>query len=79
MGSTVTSTCEPPLEHTAANEDNVIVETLAIDEGYWRATNESTIILACYNPDACIGGQTGADSYCAPGYNGPCEGIQHPT
>ncbi|CAM9792296.1 unnamed protein product, partial [Ectocarpus sp. 12 AP-2014] len=44
---------------------------LNIDEGFWRATNESDSILACYNADACIGGQTGADSFCASGYKGP--------
>ncbi|CAM9175464.1 unnamed protein product, partial [Hapterophycus canaliculatus] len=44
------------------------LETLSIDEGYWRATNDSDSILACYNPDACSGGQTGSDSFCAVGY-----------
>ncbi|CAN0573402.1 unnamed protein product, partial [Ectocarpus sp. 12 AP-2014] len=26
---------------------------------------------ACYNADACAGGKTGADSFCASGYEGP--------
>ncbi|CAM9812920.1 unnamed protein product, partial [Ectocarpus sp. 6 AP-2014] len=44
---------------------------LNIDGGYWRTTTESDNILACYNADACNGGQTGADSFCASGYTGP--------
>ncbi|CAN0382790.1 unnamed protein product [Ectocarpus sp. 12 AP-2014] len=69
--STVTPTCEVPLEHTSADEDGLTLETLKIDQGYWRATTESVIILACYNADACAGGKTGADSFCASGYQGP--------
>ncbi|CAN0479142.1 unnamed protein product [Ectocarpus sp. 12 AP-2014] len=69
--SRVTPACEAPLEHTSADEDGATLETLDIDEGFWRATNESEIILACYNADACIWGQTGADSFCAPGCKGP--------
>lgn len=49
------------------------METLKIDAGFWRVTPESDVILACYNADACRGGETGAEDYCAPGYNGPCE------
>ncbi|CAN0357242.1 unnamed protein product, partial [Ectocarpus sp. 13 AM-2016] len=45
-------------------------ETLSIDEGFWRATNDSAIILACFSADACTGGETGADSFCASGYQG---------
>lgn len=69
----VTSTCEAPLEHTLANEDGVTLDTLSLENGYWRATSESDHILACYNEDACIGGQTGATNFCASGYTGPCE------
>ncbi|CBJ33597.1 conserved unknown protein [Ectocarpus siliculosus] len=68
---TITPTCEVPLEHTSADEDGLTLETLKLDEGYWRATTESVIILACYNADACAGGKTGADSFCASGYQGP--------
>lgn len=62
-----------PLEHTSADKDGLALEALNIDEGYWRASPESVIILACYNADACSGGETGADSFCASGYQGPCE------
>ncbi|CAN0016960.1 unnamed protein product [Ectocarpus fasciculatus] len=80
---TVTQICEVPLEHTSADEDGLTLETLNIDEGYWRATTESVIILACYNADACAGGKTGADSFCASGYQGPycavCETDYSPS
>ncbi|CAM9614990.1 unnamed protein product [Ectocarpus sp. 12 AP-2014] len=79
----VTSACETPLEHTSASEPGLTLETLKIDEGYWRATTKSDTILACYNPDACTGGQTGAASYCASGYTGPycavCETDYSPS
>ena len=65
--------CEVPLEHTTAEGPGVTVDTLTIARGYWRATNQSEKILACYNADACIGGETGADGYCSPGYKGACE------
>ncbi|CAM9718324.1 unnamed protein product [Scytosiphon promiscuus] len=63
--------CEVPLEHTTAEGPGATVETLYIARGYWRATNQSEIILACYNADACVGGETGTDGYCSPGYTGP--------
>lgn len=69
----VMPSCQASLEHTTASEPGVTLETLDIDEGYWRATNTSDKILGCYNMDACIGGVTGAESFCAPGYTGPCE------
>eukprot|EP00903_Cladosiphon_okamuranus_P014374 g13345.t1 len=70
MTSTLTPECDAPLAHTSADKGGLTLETLSIEEGYWRATNESDSILACYNPEACSGGPTGPDS-CAPGYKGP--------
>ncbi|CAM9114240.1 unnamed protein product [Ectocarpus sp. 8 AP-2014] len=70
-GGNAMPACEAPLEHTTATEPGTTVETLVINEGYWRASTKSNNILACYNEEACIGGQTGAYSFCAPGYNGP--------
>ena len=62
------------MEHTSADHtDGVTMETLVISRGYWRATSTSDAILACYNADACSGGVTGAESFCALGYTGPCE------
>ncbi|CAM9570296.1 unnamed protein product, partial [Ectocarpus sp. 6 AP-2014] len=43
---------------------------LSIAPRYWRATDTSDNILACYNPDACSGGVTGSERFCASGYNG---------
>lgn len=71
----VVPTCEAPLEHSEAKQPDVTLETLSVAEGYWRATNDSVNILACYNVDACVGGQTGAEEFCAQGYTGPCEGV----
>ncbi|CAM9749701.1 unnamed protein product [Ectocarpus sp. 4 AP-2014] len=66
-----TSTCEAPPDHTYTIGENNTLDTLIIAWGYWRATNESGIILPCYNADACTGGETGAADFCATGYNGP--------
>ena len=68
-----TQTCAAPLEHTVAEEPGVTLETLKIEPGYWRTSNESDNILACYNAVACVGGGAGAETLCAPGYKGPCE------
>ena len=48
------------------------METLLIERGYWRATNSSETVLACYNGDACLGGETGTSDFCSKGYEGPC-------
>ena len=71
----LTPVCEVPLLHTTATEPGSTLETLNIEGGYWRATITSKKILACYNPNACSGGRTGTDSFCASGYDGPCEGV----
>ncbi|CAN0334630.1 unnamed protein product, partial [Scytosiphon promiscuus] len=49
----------------------ITLETLSIRSGYWRAVPSSDVILACHNPSACVGGQTGAADFCAVGYEGP--------
>eukprot|EP00752_Nemacystus_decipiens_P006539 g5890.t1 len=46
------------------------LETLEILPGWYRATNETTNIFQCYNEDACLGGQTGDEDFCADGYTG---------
>lgn len=68
--------CSIVLEHTTADEPGATLETLSVSPGYWRATRRSDTVLACYNSDACLGGQTGEDSYCAAGYTGPCESAR---
>ncbi|CAM9273146.1 unnamed protein product [Ectocarpus sp. 4 AP-2014] len=79
----IVPTCTTPLEHTTSEEPGVTIETLTIDQGFWRATPESDTILACYNADACRGGKTEAEDYCASGYTGPycavCETDYSPS
>lgn len=65
--------CITPLENTEITGDNTTLETLRVRPGYWRSTNRSVAILACYNAEACLGGTTGTPGYCEEGYNGPCE------
>lgn len=65
--------CVNELEHTKADERGTTLATLSVDRGFWRATNESSTILACYNAGSCLGGQTGKESFCDDGYMGPCE------
>lgn len=68
-----TPRCAAELEHTRSDGGKGTLETLSINEGYWRATNTSDDVRACYNADACLGGPTGNDDYCKYGYRGPCE------
>lgn len=65
-------TCSSALEHTTSLS-GATVETLQIEDGYWRATNTSKTVLQCYNAAACRGGQTGDANFCEGGYTGPCE------
>lgn len=69
----LTPKCTPAFEHSTSSGRAVTIHGLEIDEGYWRATTSSTTILACYNPDACVGGITGTSSYCTEGSEGPCK------
>lgn len=65
--------CSTALEHTTTNGSGSTLETLSVDEGYWRATSDSNTILPCYNVKACAGGQTGTETFCNDGYSGACE------
>ena len=71
--SNLDATCSMALEHTTATGPDSTLETLSIDEGYWRATTTSSDILPCFNKAACLGGQTGSATVCDDGYMGPCE------
>lgn len=66
-------TCSHVMDHSTSTGDNVTLETLSIDPGYWRATSSSKEILPCYNADACLGGVTNTAGYCLESYEGPCE------
>lgn len=67
--------CKEALEHTTSSGVGVKLETLIIEAGFWRATNTSTILLECYNTEACEGGITGSVTFCKTGYTGPCEFV----
>lgn len=69
----MTPVCEDLLDHASSLGGTAMLETLVLEAGYWRATNISMNILACYNRKACRGGVTGNPDYCATGYKGPCE------
>eukprot|EP00903_Cladosiphon_okamuranus_P009052 g8654.t1 len=51
----------------------VLLTTLPLASGHWRASNETTTIRKCLNEDACEGGSVihRSDDYCAVGYGGP--------
>lgn len=61
------------IEHASSSGGVTTIEQLNIDQGYWRVTPTSTLVLECYNSDACKGGLTGRDDYCSEGYNGACK------
>ena len=65
--------CTDLLDHTDSQGGIATLETLILDPGYWRATNRSRIILACFHKEACNGGLTEDPEYCLKGYEGPCE------
>ncbi len=67
--------CSDVLEHTNSSGGSVTLEELWIEPGFWRATQTSTDILACYHADACLGGVTESAGYCLKGYEGPCESL----
>lgn len=45
------------------------VLTFELEKGYWRTSHQSSVILKCYNEEACLGGDQ--EGSCAPGYGGP--------
>ena len=53
------------------------LETLNLMPGFYRTFNKSRDVLECYREEACMGGSN-ADTYCAEGYAGPCEGFYLP-
>ena len=50
--------CTEELDHTVSEGATVTLEELRIDPVYWRGTNSSKDILACFFADACLGGLT---------------------
>lgn len=72
LGDVRRPACAATLDHTTSLERTGTLETLDLDSGYWRATDTSSNILSCFSEDACEGGAA-VGSYCATGYEGPCE------
>lgn len=67
------------MPNTGSDGGAVTLDMITIDKGYWRATNSSKNILACYHADACLGGLTGTPGYCLEGYEGPCKSCLEVT
>eukprot|EP00752_Nemacystus_decipiens_P012610 g11167.t2 len=63
--------CLEQLPHTRSEGGDSTIEALELDAGYWRTTNDSVYVLACYNEDACEGGMTDDPDFCREGYEGP--------
>ena len=53
------------------------LETLNLMPGFYRTSNKSREVLECHREDVCLGGSN-ADTYCAEGYAGLCEGFYLP-
>lgn len=68
--------CFDELDHSSSVGGNTTIELLSIDQGFWRATNTSPDIFACYNTEACGGGVTGSEDFCRKGYMGPCQYME---
>lgn len=65
-------TCEMIPVGVRPSSSVTTIETFDLEEGYYRVSSESPIVLECYQDDACVGG-TDASNYCKSGYRGPCE------
>ena len=65
----------PCPEGTDCPEDGgSTIEVLNIEKGYWRIAADSSTIIECRIPGACVGGTdftAEGDGYCALGYTGP--------
>lgn len=62
--------CQPVMDYATSLEANGTLESLSIQQGFWRSSGTSKEIRECYEESACVGG-TG--SYCQEGYQGPRE------
>eukprot|EP00904_Undaria_pinnatifida_P002436 jgi/Undpi1/12193/HiC_scaffold_5.g01869.m1 len=60
--------CQPVLEHTTSDAANGGIESLNLQQGFWRSSGTSRDIRECYESSACVGGTEG---YCSEGYEGP--------
>lgn len=62
-------------EALQCEEKGILLSTLPLAEGFWRSSDNTTIIRECLYQSACKGGSEISESndYCAKGYQGPCE------
>lgn len=70
-------TCDPELLDCV--QPGSTIQTLPLLQGLWRANFDlgQEFVLQCLNSDACVGGTLGTNgTYCAEGYEGPCEHLQ---
>ena len=66
--------CKQCPDGAACTSDGIVLGLLPLEEGYWRARNESPVVLPCNVPGACLGGAVVADALCREGHRGPyCE------
>lgn len=59
---------------TSVPSSGTTVETLVVDKGYYRTSNQSHVVLECYQKNACTGG-IAIETICAAGYKGPCKKL----
>lgn len=64
--------CEELPTGAKAVSSGTTVESITLEEGYYRTSNESHVILECHRRGACVGG-VDANNYCAAGFEGPCK------
>ncbi|CAM9483258.1 unnamed protein product, partial [Ectocarpus fasciculatus] len=62
--------CVELMAGTRASSSGTTVATLDLQEGYYRTSAESQVVVECFLTSACTGG-TDPENYCADGYKGP--------
>ena len=67
-----TPTCTELPKGIVRVSSGTTVASLTLEEGYFRTSNDSSVILECYRSEACKGGDD-PGKYCANGYEGACE------
>ncbi|CAB1102169.1 unnamed protein product [Ectocarpus sp. CCAP 1310/34] len=70
MADSTIPVCVESMEGTKASSSGTTVATLDLQEGYYRTSAESQVVVECYLTSACAGG-TDPKNYCADGYEGP--------
>lgn len=66
--------CEAIPPGVDIGDSGLTLESFALEKGYFRVSNASSVVLKCYQEEACRGGSD-ARGYCGNGYEGPCKLI----